>query len=95
MSDRITVTFTAKDMQDTTIDEAVRRLETAGWKHVRIENLASSRPDRDRQRLADDLATALDGLDLTLTPSVNDVDEADMEDLLAIAGRLTGHEEES
>ena len=94
MSDRITITFTAKDVQDTTIDEAERRLERAGWKRVRIENLAASRPDRDRQRLADDLAVILDGLDLTLTPSVNDVDEPDMGDLLAIAGKLTGYEEE-
>ena len=96
---RITITFTAKDQQDTTIDEARRRLENAGWHRVRVENLAASHPDRDRKRLndefANDLAAILDNLGLTLTPSVNDVDEADMEDLLAIADRLTGHREES
>lgn len=99
MNDRITITFTAKDQQDTTIDEARRRLEDAGWHRVQVENLAASHPDRDRKRLnddlANDLAVALDALGLTLTPSVNDADEPDMEDLLAIADRLTGHREES
>ena len=95
MNDRITITFTAKDVQDTTLGEATRRLENAGWHRVQVEYLAPSHPDRDRKNLAYDLAAILDNLGLTIVPSVNDVDEPDMEDLLAIAARLTGHREES
>ncbi|WP_181160801.1 MULTISPECIES: hypothetical protein [Bifidobacterium] len=42
--DRIRVVFSAKNLNDTSLEEARRRLEMAGWKHVNVELLEAVYP---------------------------------------------------
>ncbi|NEG95994.1 hypothetical protein CS006_10480 [Bifidobacterium primatium] len=87
---RIIVTFTCKDTQDTTITEAARRLEQAGWQHVQVEMLAADhRGDTSRQQtLATALAVTLDRMNLSLAPCLYGDEDSTAEDIQRIAAEI-------